>query len=201
MEKEEKGNELSKNFWVTVIAICSFMIVVIIIGIAVFSNRKPEVVEKEEEGGYVTLNYSSEVNALSILNAQPVTDSVGEKNMTAGQYFDFSVDTNLDGASKVEYEISVIKDKEVSTIDDDDIRIYLEKEESGTYTKIFGPEKYTASKNYSGVGSEIGSMVLTNVKKIKSDTDNYRLRIWLSDKAVAKGGNYSVEVDIHAIAK
>ena len=56
-------------------------------------------------------------------------------------------------------------------------------------------------KNYSSVGSEIGSMVLTNVKKIKAGTDNYRLRLWLSDKAIASGGNYSVEVDIHAIAK
>ena len=200
MEKK-KGNDLSREFWITVIAVCSFMMVLIITGILIFSNRKPEVIESEEDGGYVTLNYSSEVNALSILNAQPVTDSVGEKNMNPGQYFDFSVDTNLDGASKVEYEISVIKDKEASTINDDDIRIYLEKEESGTYTKVFGPEKYIGLKNYSSVGSELGSMVLTNVKKIKSETDNYRLRIWLSDKAIEKGGKYSVEVDIHAIAK
>ncbi len=35
----------------------------------------------------------------------------------------------------------------------------------------------------------------------KSEKDNYRLRIWLSDKAIEKGGKYSVEVDIHAIAK
>ncbi len=73
MEKK-KGNDLSREFWITVIAVCSFMMVLIITGILIFSNRKPEVIESEEDGGYVTLNYSSEVNALSILNAQHVTE-------------------------------------------------------------------------------------------------------------------------------
>lgn len=195
---KKKGKELTGRFWFTTILICLVLAVAVSIGFVVFNNRSPEVIEKDEDGGYVTLNYSSEVKALSLFNAKPTTDAVGIKNT---DYFDFSVDVNLDGAPKVEYEISLIKDEEASTIKDEDVKIYLEKEESGTYTKVFGPEGFTPSKNYSGVGSEIGSMVLTNVKKIKSETDNYRLRIWMSDKAAASTGNYSVEVDIHAIAK
>ena len=201
MNKNEKGKELSREFWIAVIAVCSLMIVLITIGIIVFVNRDPEIVEKEENGGNVTLNYSTSTKGLTLLNATPTVNEVGEKNMIEGQYFDFSVDVDLDGADKVEYEISIIKDENSSNISDDDIRIYLEKEDSGTYVKLFGPEKYKASKNYSSTGSEIGSMVLANVKKIKSGTDNYRLRIWLSDSATSVGGSYSVEVDIHAVAK
>ena len=192
---------LSKNFWIAVIAICSCLIIVITIGFISFHNRKPEIVEEEANGGYVTLNYTSEVNALTILKAEPMSDANGMKNLKEGQYFDFSVDVNVDGAPKVEYEISVIKDKKASTISDDDIRIYLEKEDSGTYTKVFGPEKFTPAKNYSSLGSEIGSMVLFGNIRTKSCVDNYRLRIWLSDKAEVKEGSYSVEVDIHAVAK
>lgn len=193
--------KLTKNFWIVVIAICTCLIIAISIGFVHFNNRKPEIIEEEESGGYVTLNYTSEVNALTILNAEPMSDAVGIKNIKENQYFDFSVDVNVDEAPKVEYEISVIKDEKASTIDDDDIRIYLEKEDSGTYTKVFGPEKFIPSKNFSAVGSEIGSMVLFGNIRTKSCTDNYRLRIWLSDKAVVKDGSYSVEVDIHAIAK
>ena len=195
---KKKGKELTGRFWFTTILICLVLAVAVSIGFVVFNNRSPEVIEKDEDGGYVTLNYSSEVKALSLFNAKPTTDAVGIKNT---DYFDFSVDVNLDGAPKVEYEISLIKDEEASTIKDEDVKIYLEKEESGTYTKVFGPEEFIPSKNYSGVGSEIGSMVLTNVKKIKYETDNYRLRIWMSDKAAASTGDYSVEDDIHAIAK
>ena len=201
MNKEKKGKELSTKFWIIVIVISCLMIALITVGFIVYGKRTPEVIEKEEDGGYVTLNYTSEVNALTILSATPTTDAVGMKNMNDGQYFDFSVDVNLSGAPKVEYEISLIKDNAVSNISNEDIRIYLEKEESGTYTKLFGPEKFTPSKNYSSTGSEIGSIELANVKKIKSETDNYRLRIWLSDESLATGGNFSVEVDIHAVAK
>ncbi|MBP5678499.1 MAG: hypothetical protein J6X28_01565 [Bacilli bacterium] len=201
MNKEKKGKELSKNFWIIVISVCVLLSIVILACYVAFFNREPEVVEKELDGGYVTLNYTTEVNALTILGALPTTDTVGMNSMSEGQYFDFSVDVNLSDAPKVEYEISLIKDNTTSNIPDDDIRIYLEKEESGTYTKLFGPEKFTPSKNYSSVGSELGSMVLANVKKIKSETDNYRLRIWMSEDALATGGSYSVAVDIHAVAK
>ena len=181
----KKGMKLSKNFWVMVIVICSVLLVLITIGFIAFSNRKPEIVEKEEEGGYVTLNYTSEVNALTLLKATPMKDEEGMKNMTEGQYFDFSV----------------IKDEKGSTIDDDDIRIYLEKEEDGLYSKAFGPRRYVPSKNYSTVGSDLGSMVLVNDSTVKNRTENYRLRIWLSEDAKVKEGSYSVEVDIHAIVK
>ena len=202
MEKNKKSeNGLSKRFWLIIICISLFMIVFITAGIIIFTNREPEVIEQEEEGGYVTLNYSSETNALTISNAKPTTDTVGMKNLTDGDYFDFSVETDLKDADKVEYEISLIKDEEFSTISDKDIRIYLEKEDSGTYSKMFGPDEFIPSKNYSGVGSELGSMVIADVKKIKSGTDNYRLRIWMSDKALISTGNFSVEIDIHAIAK
>ncbi len=202
MEKSKKSDGgLSKRFWLIILCITLFMVIFITAGIIIFTNREPEVIEQERDGGYVTLNYSSDSKALTIMNAKPTTDAVGMKIMTDGDYFDFSVVTDLEEASKVEYEISVIKDKEFSTISDDDIRIYLEKEDSGTYIKMFGPENYSPSQNYSDVGSELGSMVIANVKKIKSETDNYRLRIWMSDKAIITTGNYSVEVDIHAKAK
>ena len=44
-------------------------------------------------------------------------------------------------------------------------------------------------------------MVLTKAKKIKSGTDNYRLRIWLADTSLVQNGSYSVEVDINGKAK
>ena len=200
MGKSKKGLKFSKNFWIAVIAVCTFMTILITIAFIVFANRSPDVVEKEEPGGKVFLNYTSETNALTVVNAVPTTDAVGMKSNELGQYFDFSVDVDVNNAPKVEYEISVIKVDDVSTISDSDIRIYLEKEDSGTYVRLFGPEPYKPMKNYTSVGSELGSMVLANVKKIKSGSDNYRLRIWKADTAVP-GGDYSIEVDIHAVAK
>lgn len=199
MNKE--GNELSKGFWCVLIVICLVLIVFIAAGFAIFSNKDDEIIDKVEDGGNITLNYTNNVTGLSIINSAPITDSLGMKKFEDGDYFDFSVKVELDNATSIEYEISAIKDTKNSTISDDDIRIYLEKENSGTYSTVFGPEKFTALKKESSLGSPEGSMVLTSVKSKKSITDNYRLRLWLSDKSMLTAGNYSLEIIVNGKAK
>ena len=192
---------LSNNFWIVSIIVCIFLLLFIGYGYSCFSNRDADVIEKVIEGGHVTLSYTDKTSGLTVINATPTTDNVGSKESGEGKYFDFSVDVDLKDASKIEYEISVKKDTTRSNILDTDIRIYLEKEDSGSYGEFFGPEKYVPIKKKTDLGTESGSMVVANVKRIKSGTDNYRLRLWLSDTSLIASGNYSVEVNIVAVAK
>lgn len=197
--KNKKG--LSRSFWLVFSGICVVFSVFIIVCFVLFSNKKVEVVEQFENGGNITLSYTNNINGLSITNAVPVTDLVGMKFDDDGLYFDFSVDVSLDNATAIEYEVSAIKDESNSTISDDDIRIYLEREESGSYNKVFGPEKFSPLKSDSKVGSQKGSMVLASVLKKKSTADNYRLRMWLSDSSLISTGSYSLEIVVNGKAK
>ena len=197
----DKNKEEVPKFLVFILCICVVLIIFIAIGFGVFINRKEEVIEKEESGANIVLNYSTDINGLEIKSAIPTSDAAGVKKVDDGEYFDFSIEVKLDNAPSVEYEISAIKDKVKSTIPDDDIRIYLEKEKSGTYTKVFGPAKYTPLKKPTKFGSEVGSMVLVDTKKTNSSTDNYRLRMWLSDKSLVKDGTYSLEIVVNGLAK
>lgn len=197
---KENKEEIPK-FLILELSLCIAFVVIVAIGIAVFANREEKVIYKKENGANIVLNYSSDVNGLSIKNATPTTDVIGLQKSEDGEYFDFSIDIDLDNAPSLEYEISAVKDKVNSTISDDDIKIYLEKEKSGTYTKVFGPSKYTPLKKKDKFGTEAGSMVLLTTKKTNTSTDNYRLRMWLSDKSVTTNGNYSIEIVVNAIAK
>jgi len=197
----EKKRELSKNFWIIWIAIILFLIIAVAVGFALFANRKNEVIIQEENGGNVVLNYSSNFPGIKIINAVPTTDAVGMKNSDEGEYFDFSVESSLDNARSVEYEISLVKDKKFSTIPDEDIHIYLEKENSGTYAALFEPTVFTPLKKDNKYGTKAGDMVLTKEKKSKSSVDLYRLRIWLRDQSTVVNGNYSVEVVVSGISK
>lgn len=199
--ENKKGSGLSNSFWITLVCICIVFISIITIGIIVFANRKEEVIEKNLDGGQITLNYTNNVTGLNLENITPTTDSVAMKDMTENRYFDFFVDVDLKKANSMEYEISVIKDKHFSTISDDDIRVYLEKEESGTYSKVLEPKKYTPIKKDTELGSEKGSMVLVKSKTKKSLKDNYRLRVWLSDKSLLPSGNYAISVVVNGVAK
>ena len=199
--KDNKEGSLSKQFWYIFVGISSVLIIIISIGMIVFANREEEVITKKETGGNLVLNYTGNNPSLTLTDIGRTTDTVGMKDLTDGNYFDFSVDAELDNAPSIEYEIAVIKDKSKCTISDSDIRIYLEQEKSGTYTKIFGPSKYIPLKKDSNLGTLEGSMVLAKVKKIKKSSDNYRLRIWLADTSALEKGNYSLDVVVNGKAK
>lgn len=199
--KDKKEEEYSKKFWYFLLAIFVFFIIVVSIGFVFFANREEKIIEKNETGGKVTLNYTNNISGLSMQKIVPTTDAVAMKDLTDNNYFDFFIDVDLKKANYIEYEISVIKEKNECTITDDDIRIYLEKEKSGTYTKVFGPSKYTPITKLSSLGSKKGSMILLQSKAVKSIKDNYRLRIWLSDKSLLPMGNYAVKVEVNGVAK
>lgn len=196
-----KPKNSNKAFLILMLLVSSLLICLIVIGFVVFSLKGPKINEEEENGADIILSYSSNISGLEIRNAKKVKDADGVLNLKDGEYFDFSVEVLLDNASKVEYEISIVKDSFNSTISDEDIKIYLEKEKEGTYTKVFGPDNFTSLKEMNEFGSKKGSMPLVSVKKTKSSTDNYRLRMWLSDKSSLDNGSYAVEVEVNGVAK
>ena len=193
--------ELSSKFWIIILVTCSLFVILIALGFASFGNEKKPVVENKENGGNVYLNYVGDVAGLKVKDLSPLADSVGIKKDKEGQYFDFSVDVSLDNAAFIDYEISVVKDEKFSTISDDDIKIYLEKENSGIYEEVFGPEKFTPLSKTSKVGTPVGSMGLYKNRSTRVSTDRYRLRIWMSDKSATAKGNYGVDIFVNASAK
>ena len=194
----KKTIELSKEFWIVLIVICLFFIVLIGIGFILFANREKEVIVEEENVGKITLNYSSSTNGLTITKVGSVADSIGMKSENC---FDFSIKSLIEDDQEVEYEIAISKNKKKSTIPDDGIKIYLEKEEKGLYSKVFGPDSYKGLKNESKLGSKVGEMIIAKVSREESGTDNYRLRIWMSDKCILEYGDYSIDVNLYAKVK
>ena len=194
MKKNEK-DVISKKFWLILIFMCIFFIGLISVGFYIFSNRKEDVIEKKEQGAKIYLNYTNSSPNFILNNLVPTADNDGIKSEV--DYYDFSVEGEIVNANEVEYEISIVKDLKLSNVSDDDIRIYLEKEDSGTYIKKFGPEKYVSLKKESDLGSESGSMVLWKDSMKNSEVHNYRLKIWLSDKSLLTTGTYKVDVFVN----
>lgn len=198
---KKSNNGLSGIFWIILIIICLILAIFVGFLFVKFGNQKDIVIENEENGGNITLNYTNNITGLYLTKAVPTNDGVGTKLSDEGLYFDFAIDTKLDNATSIDYEISVIKDSKKSTIPDSDIRVYLEKENSGTYTKVFGPSPFKGIKEESKLGSQAGSMILNKITTKKSTVDNYRLRMWLSDSSTLQNGDYAVEVVVNGHAK
>lgn len=195
MEKEK----VSKKGFIIIIVLFVVFTIFTIVGFILFSNRKEEVVNEDKDGGNVVLNYSSDASFLNVQNAVPTTDAVGMASNVDGSYFDFSVDTDMDDANNITYELSIKKTS--GTINDNDIIVYLEEEDSGTYNSVLKPTPYKVLKKKSDIGTAAGSMILIKKKMGKSATDNYRIRTWVSESSLLTVANYQLEINIVAKAE
>ena len=200
----KKGNryhsvKVSGRFWLFVIFLSIIIGVSLLITYHVYSKREIDVVEKEEQGGNISLVYNDNTNVLSLFDYTPTSDSVGIKS-GSDKYFDFFVAVDLDKASEINYEISIKKDSS-STISDDNVHIYLEKKNGNSYVSVFSPASFSPLNFSTEIGSSKDSMVLYSTSKNVSGKDYYRLRMWLTDSSVVSAGTYSIEVYVNAVAE
>lgn len=196
----EKNNNLSKTFWIITLILCLLCIIGIGVGFWLYKKETNKEIIKDAIGGDVYLKFVGNTNGLTLLNASPMTDQLGALQDGENKYFDFSVEVDLDKAQYVEYEIAIKKDEAFSNIPDDEVKFYLEEENSGSFSKVFGPSTFKPLEEDSEFGTEEGNMVLYTVKKTSSGTTNYRLRMWMSETSEMLVGNYSVEVSINGKA-
>ena len=84
---------------------------------------------------------------------------------------------------------------------DPNVKVYLEREDSGTFVKVGEPIKFATEVSEN---DEDVSLAIFKVKKTSNDTDNYRLRMWIDETATIDANqiqNYGVKVAIKGEAK
>jgi len=198
MDKKKK-TPLSAEFWVIFIVISLVFSFLLIVCYQIYNNRETVIVDEKHEGADIVIDYTSDIKLLSLTDLTPISNAEGI-NGSPDKFFEFTVDIKQKDAQKVEYEISVIKDKS-STIDDKDVRIYLEKYVNNSYVEVFRPSVFEGLTDDTKVGSKKGSMVVYNDSVISSDSQKYRLRLWLSNTSVVNTGSYSIDIAVNAVAK
>lgn len=189
------------------IIVSSIIIILLVVGIVcgafyIQSLEPKDILEKTLNGGDVSLTYADEENLFMIENASPTSDIVGMKYDSAENFFDFTVRSEIEEANYIEYEIMLVKEESVSTLNNENIKIYLEKEVNGTFTKIVDPMLFKSNVSDSKFGNDV--MRVYKQKKTNDGNDNYRLRMWIADTAVLNTNdvqNFGIKVAITGVAK
>ena len=204
--QENKSNS-SKFIFISVILVTILVILVLCLSFTAFKKATSEdgtnsSNDSNGNGGInskISMTYTENMNGISIQDALPTSDEVGKHLNGKGEYFDFTIKSNIVNSS-ITYEIAAIKDKS-STISDDSIKLYLEKQNSGTYEQVMEPTIFKSITKRSKIGSPKGSMVLYKLNRKKSGTDNYRLRMWIKEDAVVEmDKSYTVKVNVYGKA-
>lgn len=188
MELENENNK--KQVILSIIGI--FILVMTIIGVsyAAFTFTKQGQEENVVRTGTVTMTYTEAENGISIENAIPMEEEKGKLLAGEGEIFDFTVSASITGRTTINYEIVAEKD-ESSTINDQYIRLYLEKSsvKDGTYSSVLEPKAFTPSESKSDLGApegvmqlDTGSFSTTDLEDISAKREfnqYYRLRMWV----------------------
>ena len=204
MDNQNYNDETVKkesNNKIFIIIICLFIFIIMVIGVsmATFTYTKENKSINTISTGNIYLNYTEDTNGINITNAYPVADEVGKTLTNEDQYFDFTVEASISGNVVASYEVSAEKEAS-STLDNDEVKLYLEKKVNNTYQEVMAPKNFTPLKESTDLGTMAGSMLLDSGTVSKSSTINYRLRMWVADTTILDNleKSFSVRVSIKA---
>ena len=156
--------------------------------------------------GSITMTYTETDNTINLTGALPTTDKTGKTRLTDGEYFDFTVSSKIAGDVNINYEISA---KDVTTserkIDGSNIKLYLTRLTDDGEEELMTPETYNeeaSSNSYTGRPS--GEMSLYTSSMNSSESNNYRLRMWVSEDYNPQGDGggltFSVQINVYGRA-
>ena len=185
--------------------LCLFLSVILLIsGVSMAAFSYSGIGEKVNKitTGYITMEYTESDNKISIDGALPTTDSTGMVRLKDGEYFDFTISSNIVGNTNINYEISA-KEEGEGTIDGKYIKLYLTKiNNDGSETPLMAPDVYTedTSENVY-TGRPAGEMSLYTSSMGGSESNDYRLRLYVDEDYNPQddGGalTFSVKVNVY----
>ncbi len=151
--------------------------------------------------GSITMTYEESDNTISLTGALPTRDATGKVRLTEGEYFDFTVSSQISGDVNINYEISA---KDVTTsdrkIDGSNIKLYLTRLTDDGEEELMTPETYNEeSTSNSFTGRPSGEMSLYTSSMNSSESNRYRLRMWVDEdyNPQGDGGNLSFSIQIN----
>ena len=198
MKKKEK----------VIIVVLILVMIISIIGVsyAAFNYSKTGTKVNSITTGSITMSYTESDNVINIDKALPTTDETGKVRLKEGEYFDFTISSEIVGDININYEISA---KDVTTsekkIDGSNIKLYLTSlREDGIEEELMSPETYNEEKSANSyTGRPSGEMSLYASSMSSSESNKYRLRLWVDEAYNPQndGGNLQFSVKINMYGK
>lgn len=177
----------SKQVLLSVFGVALLIVAIVGISYAIFVFSAKSRVDNTVRSGGITFEYLEGDSVIDINDALPVSDEVGVKQTKS---FDFQVSSAIRGNTTVFYEVRAKSLTVDNKIDNQYVKIYLEKKDGGDFSTILSPTTFKENPNTSltNISVDTNTMLLYSGKFSgkKAATTNYsdefRLKMWLSDK-------------------
>ena len=156
--------------------------------------------------GAITMEYTESTNTIGMTGALPTTDATGKVRLTAGEYFDFTIKSSIQGNANINWEIAAedVTPSSAKKMAGKNIKLYLTKLNGDKEEEVMAPKVYSATTSANTkTGRPSGVMSLATGTMSTSETTNYRLRMYVDEdyNPQGDGGGLSFSVKINAYGK
>ena len=198
-------NNNSKEVLLSVLGVAILVVAVVGVSFAAFNFSQSGNVENNITTGTINMTYSEPENGINLVNALPMSDEQGMLLSGNNQYFDFTIDTTINGSGSTTINYAITAVKGDSTVDDSAIKVYLTSMDNTADSEILAPTKIselsvtTGSENYQAPS---GEFILTTGTLTNSASHSYRLRMWVADdfSTLTSSGEYRLKVNVYGAA-
>ena len=192
-----------------IIIVMLIVLVLAVIGVsyAAFNYSKTGEKVNSITTGSIVMTYEETSNTISLNAALPTTDKTGMVRLNPGEYFDFSVSSEIVGDVNINYEISAkdITDSGARKIDGSNIKLYLTRLTDDGEEELMSPETYNEEESSNSyTGRPTGEMSLYTSSMNSSESNNYRLRMYVTEEYNPQGDGggleFSVQINVYGLA-
>lgn len=191
----------SKQVLLSVFGVALLIVAIVGISYAIFVFSAKSRVDNTVRSGGITFEYLEGDSVIDINDALPVSDEVGVKQTKS---FDFQVSSAIRGNTTVFYEVRAKSLTVDNKIDNQYIKIYLEKKDGGDFSTVLSPTAFKENPNTSltNISVDTNTMLLYSGRFSgkKATTTNYsdefRLKMWLSDKYLIDDVSRSFKIKV-----
>ena len=196
---------MKKKENIIIIVVLVVMILAIVgVSYAAFSYSKTGSKVNSITTGSITMTYKETDNTISLSGALPTTDKTGMVRLNPGEYFDFSVSSEITGDVNINYEISA-KKEDGNTIGGEYIKLYLTRLTETGEEALMVPETYNEESSANDyTGRPVNEMSLYTSSMNSSESNNYRLRMYVDESYNPQGDGggltFSVRINVYGKA-
>ncbi len=199
------NNDNSKQVLLSVLGVAILVVAVVGVSFAAFTYSQGGATVNTITTGTISMSYSEDTNGITLTNALPMADSTGMVLSGTDEYFDFTVTATVsgNGSTNINYAITATT-VEGTTLTDDYVKVYLTNMASNADTQILAPTKISLLNKTSNdaSGAPDGQYILETGTFTGNATNQYRLRMWVSDdySAVNTSETYTLRVNVYGAA-
>ena len=191
----------SKQVLLSVFGVALLIVAIVGISYAIFVFSAKSRVDNTVRSGGITFEYLEGDSVIDINDALPVSDEVGVKQTKS---FYFQVSSAIRGNTTVFYEVRAKSLTVDNKIDNQYVKIYLEKKDGDDFSTVLSPTTFKENPNTSltNISVDTNTMLLYSGRFSgkKATTTNYsdefRLKMWLSDKYLIDDVSRSFKIKV-----